>query len=402
MSIQRIIYNILLLTLVFLGILTVYRWYYYFTPRTIHTQGTTATSTNLDQGILAGPVKRVDNPQDPAQKTIIFGAGLTPSPTPLAEKFQPTAPYHATFFYPWYGNMSIDKTWNHWDYQTHLPPTNWYSNYLPDTNPASFDPATELYSSHDQTTAYWQLRKLAEAKQEVGIASWWGRNHPTDVNMKWMISDVMNRTDNPYPNFRWALYYEIEGTTNPSTQDLVKDLLYIKEQYGGQTAYLRIDNKPVIFVHGGPQDGTKMVERWMKARAVTGFYVMLKTVNGYANFVNQPDGWYDYTATKRTDEVEKHAFSVSPGFWKEGEAARLPRNLTEFKAAVTQMTRTNVPWKIVTTWNEWGEGSAVEPGDQVIQAKAKETTKFDPKGAPFKNAYIDVLKQVLPPLEKSK
>ena len=58
-----------------------------------------------------------------------------------------------------------------------------------------------------------------------------------------------------------------------------------------------------------------------------------------------------------------------------------------------------VTWKLVETWNEWGEGTAVEPGDQVIQTR-NGSARIDPKGASFKNRYIEVLHELLPPLEQ--
>src|SRR2546425_7911786 len=45
-------------------------------------------------------------------------------------EFQPTAPYYATFFYPWYP---------HWSSEGHAPPRNWFSNYLPDPKPDVFE-----------------------------------------------------------------------------------------------------------------------------------------------------------------------------------------------------------------------------------------------------------------------
>jgi hypothetical protein len=64
------------------------------------------------------------------------------------------------------------------------------------------------------------------------------------------------------------------------------------------------------------------------------------------------------------------------------------------------MVNANTTFKIVETWNEWGEGSSVEPGDQAIQTTSGNAT-LDPNGVPFKNRYIDVLHQLLPPLEGS-
>jgi hypothetical protein len=63
------------------------------------------------------------------------------------------------------------------------------------------------------------------------------------------------------------------------------------------------------------------------------------------------------------------------------------------------MVASNATWKLITTWNEWGEGTAVEPGEEVIYDSSAGREQLDPAGKPFKNAYVDVLRELLPALE---
>ncbi len=306
------------------------------------------------------------------------------------QEFQPSAPYYATFFYPWYPQ---------WSDRGHAPPLNWFSNYLPDPLPGAFDPEQELYSSTDDSIIDWQLRKLAEARQEVAIASWWGMGHKTDRAIRYLLANVMDRQNNPYPNLRWALYYEKESLGDPSPAELAADLSYIQVNYAARRSYLKISGRPVIFVYADSRDGSGMAARWAAARSQTGFYVALKVYAGYRSDPNQPDSWHQYAPAVRIDNQAPYSFMVSPGFWLDGEASRLPRDLTAFRNAVSAMIAAPVMWKLVETWNEWGEGTAVEPGDQVVQTTTG-LAVLDPDGAPFQNLYIDVLHELLPPLEQ--
>lgn len=65
---------------------------------------------------------------------------------------------------------------------------------------------------------------------------------------------------------------------------------------------------------------------------------------------------------------------VSAGFDKDGEKqARLPRNIEEFEIAVKQMVTSVAIWK-GTYWNEFGEGTAIEPSlpaEQTNSGRAK-------------------------------
>ncbi len=305
--------------------------------------------------------------------------------------FQPKAPYHAAFFYAWFPFV--------WRDQGHTPPQNWFSNYMPDLDPCRFDPATEIYDSKDDAVIYWQLRKMAQARIEVAISSWWGQGKETDLAFRKIVTDVMNRPDNPYPNLRWAIYYEHESETDPGVAELVSDLNYIKAQYTGQPGYLKVDGKPVVFVYADGNDGSGMADRWAEARAQTGFYVALKVYQGYAQDAAKVDSWHQYAPAVRYERQGAYSAFASPGFWKDGESVRLPRELAEFRDALSKLVAANVTWKLIQTWNEWGEGTAVEPGEQVVQSRTGAAAR-EPEGTPFRNLYVEALGELLPPLEQ--
>jgi hypothetical protein len=58
----------------------------------------------------------------------------------------------------------------------------------------------------------------------------------------------------------------------------------------------------------------------------------------------------------------------------------------------------NTTWKLTETWNEWGEGTAVEPGSEVSQATGSGTAVINPEGVVFQNSYVDILNTILPVL----
>lgn len=335
-----------------------------------------------------------------------LGAASTPYSgitTPVASSgFQPSAPYYATFFYPWFRNQATNGSWAEgaWGDNGHSPPANWFSNYLPDPHPSVFAPSTELYSSTDDATIYWQLEKLAEARQEVAISSWWGPGHRTDTALKHIL-DLMNRPDNPYPNLRWAAYYEKEGFGDPSVNEIAGDLRYIVDHLANHPAYFRIDNKPVVFVYGDANDGPATANRWHAARDQAGvdIYLVLKVFPGYTTVANQPNSWHQYAPAARSDTQPGYYYMVSPGFWKDGEAIRLPRNPDAFEQSVKSMVASPAQWKLTETWNEWGEGTAVEPGTEVEQTTTG-TAVIAPHGTPFGNVYVDILHRNLPALER--
>jgi hypothetical protein len=333
-------------------------------------------------------------------------AGLTTSNRSMAAtattNFQPTAPYYATFLYPWYRNVRTDGAYSYWHDHSNNPPKTWFGHYLPDPRPSCFSPSTELYSSLCYSTFRWQLRKMAQARIEVAITSWFGKGTKQDVAIAKYLGDFMKRSDNPYPNLRFALYYEDEGFADPSVSRLVSDLSYIQSKYASSPYFLKVHGKPVVFVYGGANDGTGTSRRWKQANAQLGnaFYYVLKVHQGYESDPNQPSSWHQYAPSSRYGSHGRYSAFVSPGFWWDapGQRVRLARDLGAFRTAVTRMVRANVTWKLVETWNEWGEGSSVEPGRQTrINAAGREV--LDTSCQRFGSAYVRALADRLPRLE---
>ena len=367
-----------------------------------------------ETGTVSGSANIVTDSATSGGKYIQFGGTATP-PVPVSA-FQPSAPYYATFFYPWYKNTAKDGSYSYWQDSGNTPPKSWFSHYLPDIDPTVFSPSAELYSSNDYATFKWQMSKLAEAKQEVAIASWFGQGSKQDIAIKSYVSDYMKRADNPYPNLRWALYYECEGITSaesgdcqsstatPTVDQLVSDLTYLKNNIATSPYVLKINDKPVVFVYGS-NEGVDTLQRWRDANTRVGnyFYVVQKVFSGYATAVPQPDSWHQYAPAVNYQAHGSYSAFVSPGFWKDVSdptdgAVRLARDLNRFKNDVVQLVNANTTWKLVQTWNEWGEGSSVEPGTQSkIDASGNEVQ--DTSGAVFGNAYVQALADRLPALE---
>ena len=99
------------------------------------------------------------------------------------------------------------------------------------------------------------------AGMEAGIASWWGQGSATDSRVPLLLQGASGTP------FRWSLYYEREGSADPTVAQLSSDLGYIAANYGADPSYLRVDGKPVIFVYADGADACGMADRWTQANA---------------------------------------------------------------------------------------------------------------------------------------
>ena len=259
----------------------------------------------------------------------------TPSPSPLAVPAGASLsfPIRAAFYYPWFG-----EAWNQQGYN----PFSW------------FTPTLGYYGT--SAVAAQHVASMQGAGLQAGIASWWGQGSTTDNRIPTLLSVA--------GSFRWTLYYEQEGSSDPSTAQINSDLTYIASHYASNPGYLKIAGKPVIFVYADGGDGCGMADRW-KAANTAGFYVVLKVFPGYKLCANQPESWHQYAPAVAADHQAGYSYSISPGFWKRSEAtARLTRDTARWSSNVAAMKASGEPWQLITTFNEWGEGTGVEDTTQ--------------------------------------
>ena len=239
-----------------------------------------------------------------------------------------------TFYYPWY-------------------PAGW-------TQPGSnFTPSDGDYDTSNPAEVARQLTEMRYAGLNGAIFSWEGQS---DVFSKRLSLDLAAAHGTP---FKWSVYYELEGQGNPTVAAIQSDLSYLYNTYANDPNFLHINGKPVIFVWPDANDGCSMLARWAAANANHQWYVVQKEffVQNYLSCPNQPDAWHEYAPATQT-EVTATSYSVSPGFWHKGDAQQLARSVSAFTSAVAAMKASNKQFELVTTWNEWVDGSNIESATQ--------------------------------------
>ena len=253
-----------------------------------------------------------------------------------------TLPARGTFYYPWFG-----EAWNQGSYN---PAT----QYQPS---AGYYATISMLSSHVQSMLYGGF--------DFAVSSWWGQGSKEDVRLSPLLTAAHGT------RLMIAPYYEAEGNAvagvsgspNPTSAQLTDDLNYLASHYVSDPNYLWIAGKPALFVYGDGSDGCATATRWAVANAAATmqFYVVLKVFSGYSTCADQPANWHQYGPASASDSQGTHSYTISPGFFKFGESApRLTRDPARWVQQVQAMNCSSAGLRLVTTFNEWGEGTAVE------------------------------------------
>ncbi|WP_431976228.1 hypothetical protein [Micromonospora haikouensis] len=260
----------------------------------------------------------------------------------------------AAFYYPWF-----PEAWR----QQGLDP---FTNYVP---------ARGRYTI-EESVVRAQVADMRYGGITMGVASWFGRGTVTDRHWPAMVRAAQGT------GFGWAPYYEPEGTSDPTPERIADDLHYLRATYGGQGSSLVVlpDRGMPVFVYNAGDlttaQGCATVDRWAQAQSLLQrrfgetVQVNLKVFPGYAGCPGtaRVAGWHQYGPARAEHDFSaapgEGSYTVSPGFWKAGspygQAPFLSRDRARWRAGLARMNASGAPWQLVTSYNEWGEGTAIE------------------------------------------
>jgi hypothetical protein len=86
------------------------------------------------------------------------------------------APRVSVFYYPWYGNPARDGSWEHW--------------MMPGGVASSYYPVRGLYSSSSVPVVRAQMREIAAAGIQEVVSSWWGWGSAEDVRLPLVVREA--------------------------------------------------------------------------------------------------------------------------------------------------------------------------------------------------------------------
>jgi Glycosyl hydrolase family 99 len=242
-------------------------------------------------------------------------------------------PVRAAFYYPWFPETE-----------------DWATRYTPSLG--KYDSSnTRVLATHVAQARYAGLNAF--------ISSYWGRDSPTARRLPLLLNAAGHQ------GFRVAAYYEPESWSPPPSSSILTQDFDSLSELSAHNAWLRVAGKPVLFVYNTGSEGScSAVSRLIAANRAR-FYLNLKVFPGYRGCPRQPDSWHQYVPAKSYDQQGTDSATVSPGFYKFDEMApRLSRDMQRFDADLRRQVTSGARWQLITSFNEWGEGTAVEPSEQ--------------------------------------
>ncbi len=298
------------------------------------------------------------------------------------------------FYYTWYGNTTAydgenpgtENAWLHWSENGHTPPGDLAANHTP---------VLGAFDSANNDTLAQHLAWAQTAGIDAFIATWWGPGGFEDFN----FNKSLRYTQDHALAFEWTVYFESVQSrfVNNGTQ-IYKELRYIIESYASHPKFMKVDGRPVIFAYVIGHPG---LSAWAEARQLLQADGLNPFLVGDIGTPGMPsaevleifDGVHVYNPAGPVKEGKDYhgmfqelifgthlrgrlaCYTVSPGYndfnvcncggtgrntWWE-----LPRkNGDVYKAMWGNATSSRADWILICTFNEWHEGSEIEPSVQ--------------------------------------
>ena len=283
-------------------------------------------------------------------------------------------PHSAIFFYPWYSNASHDGQYVHWTQGGHAPPFDIGS---------AFFPMRGTYSSSDPRVLGAQMRDIASAGVDEVVSSWWGRGSPEDARLPAVMRAAKGG------GLQVAVQLEpYQGRTVDSV--------------GSDLVYLRALGVRDVYIYSS-QDFT--AEDWRRVTLQpVGLSLFAQTNHvgfaaraGFAGFYTYDILLYDASKFGRLCS-QAHALgilcapSVGPGY-DATESTGDPRVKSRLDGATYDSMwgaalRAGADRVTITSYNEWSEGTQIEPAGHGGRYESYDGT-YGLHGRAAQRAYLD-------------
>lgn len=353
-------------------------------------------------------------PTPPQSVTPLPPITTTPSDTdtsfPPVEGASPSLKV-AAFYYPWYGNPSTDYAWNHWDQNNHRPPQDIGSDYFPELG---------AYSSRDPQVVAQHMAWLRQAGVGVIITSWWGQGSNEDRAVPLLLQTA--------ERYGIKVAFHIEPYGGRSAERLVDDIRYIYEKYGSSPAFFRTTASSLYSPGDQPKgmffvwsiefkefgQASVQANYWLSAmdeihalpestlviaNTLQGSWINGGHFDGLYNYVTlhvNQDGGFNWARNMPPNSL--YIPSVIPGNSARRvgypENTYVPRNDgATFAEQWTAALGTGVEPAMVTitSFNEWHEGSMIEP--IAVGTDDGAGNQYDDFGTLPPDGYLDLTRE---------
>jgi len=293
------------------------------------------------------------------------------------------------------------------------------------------EPTKHQYDSHDPGVVDLQIDEARAHGITCFVFSWWGTGPEAAIHEQSMQL-LIDRAEKK--NFKVSILWEqAPGEGQHRVDRAVAELSYALKRYGKNKAFLKVAGKPVVFIYERVLQQLPMA-RWpevtSRTRAEAGDFVLLGNgyesqengdylFDGMSSFdfefmpgqlradpvkaINEFRQWAREKSRQYVEMDRRHnrisCLEVIPGFdntKSNPPGMRFDRGDGQTYRALWEAALEEKPdWILISSWNEWGEGTEIEPsvelGEKYLQITAEYAERF------LRSAPVAFIGPIIPP-----
>jgi hypothetical protein len=229
------------------------------------------------------------------------------------------------------------------------------------------------YSSADRGTIDRQVSQAQQAGIDAFELDWWGPGNPTDSNLQTLLSVANSR------GFKVSLTLDLNSPFIHNSGDLVNSLRYAT-RYFGNNAWFHYNGKPFLAFYGN-RNYDVGTWSWVRSQVDPNHAAIWLGEGDLFSYLDVFDGIYPYSvawspdpasqlasyaSSARTHPGKLWVATVMPGYndtlLGRSNGFAVDRQGGAYYSKVWQGAIATQPDLIsISTWNEWPEGSQIEP-----------------------------------------
>lgn len=309
-----------------------------------------------------------------ARPAILLAVALLGAAAALPARGAAGAPVAAIFYYPWYGTPERDGAWQHWQQNGAVPPQRIGSDFFP---------VRGAYSSDDPRVLAAQMAEIAQAGIAQVIVSWWGRDSVEARRLPAVAAAARSRG--------LGVAVHVEPYDGRTAATVGSDVAYLRRLGVGDFyvyASLSVPDADWAGLNAGLRGVRLFANTALAGRAAAGGFAGLYTYDVLV---------YSGAAFPRICGQAARlrlvcAPSVGPGY-SARRATGDTRVRRRERGAVydfmwSQALRSAAPVVTITSYNEWHEGTQIEPA-RARPGYESYDGAWGLRGAPAESAYLD-------------
>lgn len=302
------------------------------------------------------------------------------------------------FYYMWYGNPKVSKEWKGWNHLGNKPEKG---------STCTADKPLKLYDSNDKKVIREHIKLALKSGIDTLIASYWGANSSFSKPFNTLLK-IAGKTKikiTPY----------IESFRN-HVESAIDELNNLLEKISKEKSTLKIKNKPVLFVYTralkqfNKKEWTEII-RELKIKPIiiadTNNKKIIELFDGAHNYCplhaylmrKKADKFYKGIINECKKQGKITSYTVMPGYddrvlkrkhsikyqlWQLAHLSKkeffVPRkNGKTYRELWNQALKINPDWVLITSFNEWHEGTEIEPSKEYSDLYLKITKEYSDK-----------------------